>query len=201
MADDIKPRSTAYHAPIPTPVAAGVAAAINTAQATTAVPRTASEDSRARAAARAEQLRKHWGSDDYDLPQGKFDFDPRIVPDGWSYQWKRFTVLGQEDPAYQTRLAQGGWQPVPASRHPELMPQGYEGETIDRDGQRLFERPLEITLAAERRDQKAARDQLRQKEDQVTGMPAGANSPFANNNRGKPINQISKDYEPVAVPK
>ena len=78
-------------------------------------------------------------------PTDRFYFDPNNVPDGWSYEWKRKLLLGAEDPAYQVTLAQQGWTPVPASRHPEMMPSTGTYQTIERDGQILMERPAVIT--------------------------------------------------------
>ena len=108
---------------------------------------TTEESPRERAARRAAELRGHDtdigddGSDEYYIELG-------IIPEGWSYEWKVRTVLGAEDPAHQVALARKGWEIVPASRHPELMPMGYKGVEITRKGMVLMERPLEITEEA-----------------------------------------------------
>jgi hypothetical protein len=158
----------------------------------------AEEDPRTRAARRTAELLEHQG----DLDQGIDDFyiDPRIIPEGWSYEWKRHTILNQEDPSYQVQLAQGGWEAVPAYRHPQLMPTNYSGNTILRKGMLLMERPLEITARARARDLFNARDQVRMKEAQLTGQPAGPNSPFSADNKGAPLVKINKSYEPMPIP-
>lgn len=154
------------------------------------------EDPRARAAARAAELREHLGDN---LGEGTDEFyiDPAIIPDGWSYEWKRETVLGQPDPSYQVSLAHRGWEPVPASRHPELVPPGWTGAHIPRKGCLLMERPLEITDAVRQQDNRRAREQVRQKEAQLGGAPPGT---FERDNKGNPMASIKKGYEAIPIP-
>lgn len=150
----------------------------------------AADDPRARAARRAAELREHGSLED---GSDKFAIDPKMVPDGWSYEYRTYTVLGKEDPSYQVTLANAGWEAVPAARHRELMPAGYQGGTILRDGMMLMERPLEITEEAKRRDQKNARDQVRAKEAQLTGAaPPGE---FDRSNKGDRLTSIKKTRE------
>lgn len=177
-----RPRNT--HAPLPVAI---VESAPVMAQASGVA---AADDPRARAARRAAELREHGSIED---GNDKFYIDPRMIPDGWSYEYRTFTVLGKEDPSYQVTLANAGWEPVPAARHPELMPVGYQGGTILRDGQMLMERPLEITEDAKRRDQRNARDQVRAKEAQLTGAaPPGE---FDRSNKGDRLTSIKKTRE------
>jgi hypothetical protein len=157
-------------------------------------PVTAEEDPRARAAKRAAELREHLGSMDEGVD--KFWIDPRIIPDGWSYEWKAFEVLGRPNPSYQVALAHRGWEPVPRSRHPELMPDNHHGDTIIRDGQILMERPKEITDEVKLNDQRAAREQVRAKEEQLGGAPPGT---FERDNKGKPLASVKRSFE-IPVP-
>lgn len=151
----------------------------------------AANDSLARAARRTAELQEHG----YNGNEGsdKFYIDPKMVPDGWSYEYRMFTVLGKEDPSYQVQLRNAGWEPVPVSRHPELMPLGHTGATIILDGMMLMERPLVITQEQTRRDQKNARDQVRAKEQQLTGAaPPGE---FDRSNKGDRLTSIKKSRE------
>lgn len=137
----------------------------------TASTKMSDQDSRARAAKRAAELHAHIG----DMDQGTDEFyvDPRVIPAGWSYEWKRISVLGKEDPSYVTQIARNGWEPVPRSRHPEMMPKDWTGETIDRKGCMLMERPEVITQAVRDIERKKAREQVQQKEEQLAGAPQG----------------------------
>src|ERR1700679_3928780 len=140
--------------------------------ATRATEQVREEDPRTRAARRAAELEDHWGGDNYQTAD-KFYIDPRIVPDGWTYEYRRIAIWGKPDPSYEVQLANAGWEPVPAYRHAEMMPAGYEGATIDQDGQRLMERPAVITQKAKARELATAREQVAGKEGQITGAPPG----------------------------
>jgi hypothetical protein len=179
-----------------TGVAAAVAAGLNAAQAAPPVaPKPREEDPRARAARRALELREQASSDDDGVD--KFYIDPKMIPDGWSYEWKTFTVLGKENPSYQVSMAHKGWEAVPRSRHPHLMPLNYQGETIEREGMILMERPLEITQEARARDLRIARAQVRGKEEQLGGAPTGT---FDRSNKDQSLVKVKKTFESIPIP-
>jgi hypothetical protein len=155
------------------------------------------DDPRARAAARAAELRGHLG--DIDEGTDEFYVDPNMIPDGWTYEWKRHTVYGQEDPAYQVALARAGWTPVPADRcprHRAMMPMGSDSMIITRKGNILMECPTEIVDERRMADRRAARDQVRHKEAQIAGTPDGTLT--RNDPRVAP--KIKKGYSPVEIP-
>jgi len=95
-------------------------------------------------------------------------------------------------------LARKGWESVPASRHPELMPMGYKGGEITRKGMVLMERPLEITQDARNAELRKARMQMRDKEAQLS-QPS-RNGEFERTNKGDPLVKISKKYEAIPIP-
>ena len=157
---------------------------------------TTAEDPRERAARRAAELLGH-DADLGDDGTNEYYIELGIIPDGWSYEWKTRTVLGAEDPAHQVALARKGWEIVPASRHPELMPIGYKGVEITRKGMVLMERPLVITEEANRKALLMARTQMRDKEAQLTNAKGGE---FDRTNKGDPLVKISKKYEAIPIP-
>jgi len=154
------------------------------------------EDPRTRAARRAEEIRNHLGG--LDDGTDEFFIDPRDIPPGWSYEWKRKTVLGQEDPAYMVSLARKGWEPVPAARHPHMMPEGYASAAIERKGLILMERPLELTEEQRELDRRAAINQVRQKEQQLAQAPSGQ---FERQNKDSSLVKVKKSYESIPIPK
>lgn len=150
------------------------------------------EDPRERAARRAAELRKH----NITFDDGVDKFYAPGAPDGWVYEWKRRTVMGWEDPSYMSNLERAGWEPVPASRHPEMMPKGYTG-SIERDGQILMERPKEITDEIRNIELRKARQQVQIKAGQLDPKGRGglmdrddANASF----------KVKKSYEAMPVP-
>jgi hypothetical protein len=153
------------------------------------------EDSRARAARRAAEIRGHIG----DMDQGVDEFfvEPSIIPEGWTYEWKRQSILGQEDATHQIHLARMGWEAVPARRHPGMMPASWTKGTIERKGMILMERPTEVVEEARRIQNKAAKDQVRAKEAQIAGAPDGTMTRDHAQTRPK----INKSFEAIPIPK
>ena len=150
-----------------------------------------------RAAKRVAEIRAHRQGLDLENVDQYF-IDPRIVPEGWSYEWKRKSIYNQEDPSYQVKLADGGWTPVPAnrdSRHKALMPTGNYN-TIERDGMILMERPKELTDEAKAIELRRARNQVRAKEQQLSTAPDGTLS--RDDARVRP--QVKKSYEAMPIP-
>jgi hypothetical protein len=153
------------------------------------------EDHLARAKMRTAQIMGHLG--DMDEGHDEFYVPKDIIPDGWTYEWKRRLLLGQEDPSYQVSLRRMGWDPVPAKRHPEMMPTNWHGETLERKGLILMERPTEIVDEARRIEYMKARKQVRDKEAQLSGAPDGQFTRDHAQTRPK----INKSYESVPIPK
>lgn len=55
------------------------------------------------------------------------------IPGGMTYAWVRESTLNEPDPDNMTDRMIRGWQPVPANRHPEMVPPplpGYEGMEV-----------------------------------------------------------------------
>lgn len=112
------------------------------------------------------------------------------IPDGMSYEWKRVTVYGKDDPSYDILMREQGWDPVESARHPELVAEGHVGPII-RDGLMLMERPMELTKEAMDEDRNAARAAVSVKKQQLGESPAGT---FERN-----VTDVRKSYEPLPI--
>lgn len=152
------------------------------------------DDPRARAAARAAEIEGSLGS--YDSFTDKFAAPP--APAGWSYEWKRHTLLNQEDPTYQRQLESTGWTPVPTARHVDMMPNGSKDAVIKRDGMILMERPEVITNRFREDDKRRARAQVRAKEEALTSVTSDE---FKTNAHPNTRARISHSHEPLPIPK
>ena len=150
-----------------------------------------------RAALRAAEVREHLGGSSMDEGPDEFYIDRTIIPEGWDYEWKMQFVMGKEEPAYAVGLRRKGWEPVPASRHPELMPRDSQDAFITRKGMVLMERPMELTIEARAIEARRARLQVRAKEDQLTAAPPGQ---FERQNKDAPLSKIGKSYSPAPIP-
>lgn len=155
-------------------------------------PELREDDPRTRAAKRAAEVRGNIG----DMDEGTDEFRAPRAPDGWTYEWKRKSVMGQEDHAYMTQLLRTGWEPVPATRHPEMMPIGTEGN-IERKGMVLMERPMELTDEVKALELKKARNQVRMKEGQLDPKGRGGMLDRADAHIDP---KIKKGYEPMPIP-
>ena len=151
------------------------------------------EDPRAAAARRAAEIRSNQVDDD-----GVDEFKLPRAPDGWTYEWKTKSVMGAINHAHLTELRRQGWEEVPTSRHPEEMPLGGHDPVIERKGMILMQRPTVIVEEARAIQIAKARNQVRFKEEQLSGTPEGGLG-HRNHDQVKP--RISKGYEPLAVPK
>lgn len=151
------------------------------------------EDPRAAAARRAAEIRSNQVDDD-----GVDEFKLPRAPDGWTYEWKTKSVMGAINHAHLTELRRQGWEEVPTSRHPEEMPLGGHDPVIERKGMILMQRPTVIVEEARAIQIAKARNQVRFKEEQLSGTPEGGLG-HRNHDQVKP--RISKGYEPLPVPK
>jgi hypothetical protein len=154
------------------------------------------DDPVARAKARARQIRENLGDNGLDDGDDRFRINPHEIPEGWTYEWKRKYVLGQADPSYEVELVRKGWEPVPLSRHPHMMPAGMKMETIERDGMILMERPKELTDEARDVELRRAKSQVRQKEQQLAATPDGTMT--RDHPQARP--NVRKGYEPMPIP-
>lgn len=107
------------------------------------------------------------------------------VPDGMSWEYKRVTVLGQEDKAYAMMVQENGWEAVSDEAAKAA------GVMSEYGGLRLMQRPSYLTDEARQEDRDAARSAVRGKEMEarrnVTGTELG-NERVAN---------INKSYAPA----
>lgn len=147
------------------------------------------EQSKARAEARIRELRgnpelqgeyrdKYWAPD---------------APEGWSYEWKLKSVLNQDDVDRIRQNEMAGWTPVPLSRHPQLMPRGWQGETIEVGGLVLMERPKIFTDEAREEEKRLAREAVLVKEAQMREGRGGDLGP-------RRVDRFSKSRGPIDVP-
>ena len=124
---------------------------------------------------------------------------PELVPDGMRYNWKTYSVYGQQQARRYGRYQATGWEPVPASRHPGLFtPKGYEGD-IEYDGLILMEKPEELCRQTEAREFQKARQQVQAKEQQLRGGDIGSKFDTQHQSARR-ATKISKAYERIDIP-
>jgi hypothetical protein len=93
------------------------------------------------------------------------------IPEGSSYEWKRFSNVGQEDPFYLAQMRRQGWEPVDPRMHPNWCPPGYSEPHIIKGGQILMERPMHLTREAVRESEEMAMQQVNEAEERLGRTP------------------------------
>ena len=84
-----------------------------------------------------------------------YDTIANNAPHGWTYEWKTNTIHNMPDTVEQTKLAMGGWTPVPHDRHPGMFaPEGTPGPIIV-GASILMERPEALTIEARQEERQA----------------------------------------------
>ena len=129
--------------------------------------------------------------------EGIDEFRAPMAPDGWTYEWKNKTVAGMDMHSYQVELARRGWEPVPVSRHPEMMPMESKSVVIERKGMLLMELPTELVQEAKMAEKRRAVSQVKAKEAQLSGTPEGG---LGHRDHAQVKPKISKGFEPMPIP-
>lgn len=120
----------------------------------------------------------------------RFDVPVDEIPHGMSYEWKVKTVHGQEAREQMIAWRLNGWTPVPAGRHPNFSGEPLDSTAeIERGGQVLCERPIEVTRQAQQMDREAAADQVRTQMDRLAGRARETGS--------ERVTKVSRTYEPI----
>ena len=156
-----------------------------------AEPKKAPLDDMARAEARIREIR---GNPDLQGAGAERDkYWAPSPPTGWDYQWKLKSVMGQDDVDRIRQNEMSGWEPVPLSRHPDMMPKGWVGNVIEVGGLVLMERPKMFTDEARAAEARAAREAVLTKEMQ---MKEGRASDLG----ARQVNRFNKSRGPIDVP-
>jgi hypothetical protein len=130
-----------------------------------------------------------------------FHIPQSMIPPGMSYEWKRESVYGKPDGRHQIALRENHWRPVPASRHPELVPDVADKDgAIRLDGQVLMERPAYLTEEARKEGFDDAMEQVHRKETQLKGGAAPEGTFTRDHPSVRANTKLGRSYEPLRVP-
>ena len=108
----------------------------------------------------------------YTVTSDRFLIPEEDKPDGVSFNWKRFSVHGQEDPFYISNMRLQGWEPVTGSDMPGLAPEGHSGSVL-KEGMLLMARTQELTDQANAEVARASRQQVQDREKANGVAPTG----------------------------
>jgi hypothetical protein len=100
-----------------------------------------------------------------------FHIPPEIIPPDQSWEWKRYSNVGEENPFYLAQMRQQGWEPVEPRALGDLLPANYTMPNVIREGQILMERPLSLTLEAIEERKFMAKRQVAEAEERLGHAP------------------------------
>jgi hypothetical protein len=89
-----------------------------------------------------------------------FEIPSDRIPEGLSYEWKRWSVMGDHDPSDLASLRQRGWEPVSPKDQPSLVSPEHHGPHIISGGMILMQRPIELTEKAKEESRKLFLDTM-----------------------------------------
>lgn len=92
-----------------------------------------------------------------------------------SFEFKRKSCYGQEDPSHMALMRRQGWEPVYAEDVPEMVPEGTSG-AMETDGLALMARPQELTDRA-RAEVKRLSDAQMQAQQLKNGLAPNGHAP------------------------
>lgn len=163
-------------------------------------PRDVAAAERDRAEARIRSLREGgWRAEDTVSSQDEFYVDPDLSGSDWTYEWKAVKTLGLDLSTHYMALLRQGWEPVPTSRHPEMMPiSAKPSDPIERKGLMLMERPRILTDEARRAQERDARLLVRNNEASL-GQTSGPDI-FERHNKDSSMVKLKKGFERLEIP-
>lgn len=89
-----------------------------------------------------------------------FDVPEQGKRPGWDYCWWPFKIVGEEiDASVIVEYARGGWIEVHPSHFPSLVPRGWRRPCIERQGARLYMRPMRLSDEARAETERHAYEQ------------------------------------------
>jgi len=96
---------------------------------------------------------------------GWADLPKHLRKSGWDYEWKTIRVYNEPvDPGEMLEVRNAGWRPEKAINWPDLVEPGSPPDApIERRGQRLYGRPMRLSVEARQEDLQAAYEQQRDK--------------------------------------
>lgn len=96
-----------------------------------------------------------------DRQRNMFDVPAHRKKAGWDYKWEVIGIYGAPvDPSVLLDAEEAGWRPCYAKDWPELVPKGTPTtSTVERYGQRLYTRPMALSLQAMEETFKMAKQQ------------------------------------------
>lgn len=123
--------------------------------------------------------------------------DPREIPDGFSVEWKRYSTLGKVDNEWLMNLERDGWEPAQPNDFPSRVGKNFTGNTVTHKDLILMIRPKELSEEAFQEERVNARNQVRQKFEEL-GMAGSGEAPRIDS-AGRKLTNVNVSYDKIPV--
>lgn len=165
----------------------------NTEIRTEEVRNDAVRDTQVRKSAKKTRRSKQEGADELYI-------NPEEIPDGFTVEWKRISIYGQEDRGNLVGIEKDGWEPANPKDFPSLVGKNHKGSTIiagKGNDLMLYIRPKELTAEAKAEDLHNARSQVNTKMQEL-GLAGSGEAPRVDS-AGRSLVSVKRSYERIPV--
>jgi hypothetical protein len=134
------------------------------------------------------------------------DLLKRVRDEGFSWEWKEETILGEKRSGVAATQAQVGWEPVMHESYPGEFAPAFDADgnqtkgPVRRDGLMLMERPLALTIEAMRDEKRKADERVGNAKNQYSRLNTSGASTAEFNDEAQRSSYIKQNVERVVMP-
>ena len=136
----------------------------------------------------------------------EFYIPPHLPPQGWSWEWKEESVLGEVRQGYAAKLAQVGWEPVMTESYPGVFTPEFDAKgqpvkgPVRRGGLILMERAMALTIEARMDDKRRADEKVGNAKRQYNRLDTSGTTTAEFDHSAQRASFIRQTQEVVATP-
>ncbi len=119
------------------------------------------------------------------------------IPDGFTVEWKRYSIHGKVDQEWLLNLERDGWEPAQPKDFPSRVGKSFTGNTVTHKDLILMIRPKELTEEAKHEDRTNAVMQVRNKMQEL-GLAGQGEAPRIDGH-GRSLAKVNISYDKIPV--
>lgn len=135
--------------------------------------------------------------------RSKLDFvdelyvDPKEIPDGFTVEWKRYSIHGKVDSEHHLGLERDGWEYAQPKDFPSRVGKSFTGDKVTHKDLILMIRPTELTQEAHTEDKFNAQSQVQTKLKEI-GLSGQGEAPRVDG-YGRTMAKVNVSYNKIPV--
>ncbi len=123
--------------------------------------------------------------------------DPKDIPDGFTVEWKRYSIHGKVDGEHHLSLEQDAWEYAQPKQFPSRVGKHFTGDKITHKDLVLMIRPKELTQEARDEDKFNARNQVQTKFKEI-GLSGAGEAPRVDGH-GRTLAKVNVSYDRIPI--